>query len=110
IEALRCRLIPLDLRLESLGRAVLDQVGELFDETRGPRPSEIITLGEREQLFELIENEQWNDRCAGGIAQHIFAVMQEFPQRLAGRRDANLRPLPGNVCGTPDGLLDLLSR
>ena len=66
-------------------------------------------LGEREDLLELVEDQQRDERLARFVEQHVVAVVQEFPQRLAGAGDAGLRPLAGVARGLQDRLLDLLA-
>ena len=43
------------------------------------------------------------------VQQHVVAVVQELPQRLAGFGDAGLGPLAGVARGLQDRLLDLLA-
>jgi hypothetical protein len=62
VEALGQRVVLLELRLERLGRAVLDQVGQIGDETRRACAAEVIALREREDLLELIEDQQRDQR------------------------------------------------
>ena len=93
VEPLGGRVVLLDPRLERLGRAVLDQVGEVLDELRGALAAEVVALREREDLLELVEDQQRDQRLAGGVAQHVVAVVQELPQRLAARGRRRLRPL-----------------
>src|SRR5882762_6059166 len=83
-------LIFVELRLERLGRAVLDQVRKLGDEARRAGAAELIALGESEDLLELIEDQQRNQRGAGLVAQHVVAMVQKLPQRLARDRYTHL--------------------
>ncbi len=95
IETLGGSLVLVELRFEFLRRAVLDQIGQIRDEARGACAPEVIALREGEDLLELVEDEQRNQRRARLIAQHIIAVVQEFPQRLAlrpPRRPGSTRP------------------
>ena len=110
IEVLRGRLVRLNLRLEVLGRAILNEVGEIRDEACGPCPPKIIRLRKRKDLFELIEYQQRNKSRAGLIAQDIVAMMQKFPQRLALDRDAYLGPLTRAARRLSDRLFDLHGR
>ena len=110
VEALGRRIVGFELRFQRLRRPVLHQVGQVRDEARGARAPELVGLREREDLFELVEDQQRNQRLAGLVLQHVVAMMQELPQRLAGGRDSGLRPLPGAARGLRDGLLDLLGR
>ena len=110
IEAPGRGLIFVELRLERLGCAVLDQVRELGDKACRAGAAEFIALGESEDLFELIEDQQWNQRGARLVAQHIVAVVQELPQRLARDGHAHLGPLARKARRVPDRLLDLLGR
>src|SRR5262249_49101927 len=94
VEAFGRGLILLQLRLELLRGAVLYQVRELGNETRGTRAAEVITLGESEDLLELIEDQKRNERPARLITQHVIAMVQELPQRLALYRHPGLGPFP----------------
>ena len=108
IEALHRRLVTIELSLERLGRAIFDEVGEVLGELRGALPAKIVALRQRENLLELIEDEQRDQRAAGVVAQHIVAVVEKFPERLAGLGDAGLRPVSGGRGRAQDGLFDLL--
>ena len=59
-----------------------------LEELRGALAAGVVGLRQREDLLELVEDQQRHERAAGGVAQHVVAVVQEFPQRLAldGRR------------------------
>jgi hypothetical protein len=83
VEALDGGLVVVHLRLERLGRAVLDQVGQVLDELRGALAPEFIALREREQFLELVEDQQRDQGLPGRVAQHVVAVVQELPQRFA---------------------------
>ncbi len=83
VEALDGGLVLVHLRLERLRRAVLDQVGQVLDELRRALPAEVVALREREQLLELVEDQQRNERLAGRVAQDVVAMVQELPQRFA---------------------------
>ena len=76
------------------GGAVLDQVGQVLDELGRALAAEVVALREREDLLELVEDQQRDERLAGRVAQDVVAVVQELPQRLAGDRGAGLRPRP----------------
>ena len=95
-------------RFERLGRAVLDEVGEVLEELRGALAAEVVALREREDLLELVEDQQRNERLARRVAQHVVAMVEELPQRFAGDRDARLRPLARGFGRAEDRLLDLL--
>jgi hypothetical protein len=110
VEALGRRVVQLQLRLELPWRAVLDEVREVLDEARGPRASGLVGLGEREDLLELVEDQERDERVTCLVEEDVVAVVQELPERLAGRGDASLRPLPGVARGLQDRLLDLLAR
>ena len=84
VESLGDGVVAVDPRLECLRRAVLDEVGEVVEELRGALAAEVVALREREDLLELVEDQQRNQRLAGSVAQDVVAVVQEFPQRLAG--------------------------
>ena len=103
-------LIFVELRLERLGRAVLDQVRKLGDEARRPGAAEFIALGESEELLELVEDQERNQGRARLIAQHVVAMVQKLPQRLARDRYTHLGPLARQARGLPDRLFDLLGR
>ena len=104
VEVLGRRVVALDARLERLRRAVLDEVGEVLEELRGALAAEVVALREREDLLELVEDQQRDERLAGRVAQHVVAVVQEFPQRLAARRRrraASTRPAPASRGRSP---------
>ena len=107
IETLGGGFVLLDLRFERLRRAIFDQVGEVLDELRCARAAEIIALSEREDLLELVEDHQRDERVAGIVAQEIVAMMQELPQRFAGNRHTRTRPPARMLRRTEDRLLDL---
>ncbi len=107
IEPLGRRLVLLDPCLERLGRAILDQIGQVLDELLGALASEIVALRKGEDFLELVEDQQRNERPAGRVVQDVVAMMQELPQRFAGHRDARLRPLAGFLRRTEDRGLDL---
>ena len=109
VEALGRGIVGLEARFELPRRAILDQVGEVLDEARRARAPGLVGLGEGEDLLELVEDQQRDERAARFVAQHIVAVVQELPERLAGGRDARLGPLAGMTCGLQDRLLDLLA-
>src|SRR5205807_3151586 len=110
IEAPGRGLIFVELRLERLGCAVLDQVRELGDKACRAGAAEFIALGESEELLELIEDQQGDERRARLIAQHVVAMVQKLPQRLARDRYTHLGPLARQARGLPDRLFDLLRR
>ena len=93
VKALGRRFVCVELCLEGLGRAVLDQVGKFSDEARGARATELVALRQGKDLFELIEDQQRNERGAGLISQHVIAMVQKLPQRLALDRHPGLGPL-----------------
>ena len=66
-------------------------------------------MRQREDLLELIEDQQWDERRACLVLQHVIAMMQVFPERLTLTRNACLRPLARVACGAADGLFDLFS-
>jgi len=110
VEAFDGGLVLIHLRFKRLRRAILDQVGQVLDELRRALPAELIALREREQLLELVEDQQRDERFAGFVAQDVVAVVQKLPQRFARFRDADLRPVAGRPRRTEDRLLDLLGR
>ena len=107
IEALGHLVVGFQLGLDRLGRAVFNQIGQVGDEGRGAGSAEVIALRQREDLLELIEDQQRDQSLAGFVAQHVVAVMQELPQRLASIGHPDLGPLAGAPGGAGDGLLDL---
>ena len=78
----------LEASLERRRRAVLDEVGEVLEELLRAQPAGVIRLRQREDLLELVEDQQRQQRAAARIAQQVAAVVQEFPQRLALDRGA----------------------
>ena len=95
-------------RDSSARRPVLHQVGQLVDELRGACAAEVVALGEREDLLELVEDQQWRQGAAVGVAQHVAAVVHELPQRLTLDRGAGLRPSARCERLAEHRLLDLL--
>jgi hypothetical protein len=93
VEALDDGLLEVEHRLERFGRSVLDQVGQVLDELRRALAPEVVVLPEREDLLELVEDEERGERASFGIAQQVVAVVQELPQRFAGDRRTGARPL-----------------
>ena len=110
VELLGDRVVVVDPRLERLRRPILDEIGQLLDELCRALAPEIVALREREHLLELIEDQKRRQRAAGRVAQHVAAVVQEFPQRFTGDRRADVRPLAGRLARAEDRLLDLLRR
>ncbi len=110
VEFFRRRVVALDALLELPGRAVLNEVGEVVQELGGALAAEIVALRQREDLLELVEDQQRGERLPGRVAQHVVAVVQELPQRFAADRGAGLRPLPRRLRLAEDRLLDLLGR
>ena len=108
IEALGRGFVRLELRLQRSRRPILDQIGEIFDEARRACAAEIVRLRQREDLLELVEDQQRHERRARGVAQHVVAMMQKLPQRFALLRDAGLSPLARVARGLQNGALDLL--
>ena len=108
IEALGRSIVLLDLRFELLRRPVLDEIGEVLDELCGALATEVVALRQREDLLELVEDQQRRQRPALRVMQHVVAMMQELPQRLANRCDARLRPLSRLLGRLEYRLLDLL--
>jgi hypothetical protein len=79
-------------------------------ELRGACATEVVALGEREDLLELVEDEQRRQGAASGVAQHVVAVVQELPQRLTLDRGAGARPRARGARLAEDRLLNLLGR
>ena len=75
------------------GRAVLDEVREVLDELGGALPARVVRLRQGEDLLELVEDEQGNDRLAVRVLEDVVAVVQELPERFACLGDTRLRPL-----------------
>ena len=104
VELLGRGVVALDPRFERLRRAVLDEVGEVLEELRGALAAEVVALREREDLLELVEDQQRDERLARGVAQHVVAMVQELPQRLAARRrrrSASTRRTPASRGRSP---------
>ena len=40
-------------------------------------------LRQREDLLELVEDQQRDEGAPAGVAQHVVAMVQELPERLA---------------------------
>ena len=108
VEVLRAGLVLLQPLLERGWRAVLDEVGEILQELPGAQAPGVVSLRQREDLLELVEDQQRQQRPSLSITQQVAAVMQEFPQRLALDSGTGLRPVPGRGRGPEDSLLDLL--
>ena len=110
IEVLGGGLVLVEPLLERRGRAVLDEVGEVLEELLRTQPAAIVGLRQREDLLELVEDQERQQRAALGIPQQVAAVVQELPQRLALDRGARAAPVAGLGRGLEDRLLDLLGR
>ncbi len=108
VEALGDGILALDHHLERLGCPVLDQVRQVLDEFGGALASEVVVLPEGEDLLELVEDEERDERVAALVAQHVVAMVKELPQRFARDGGARPRPLPQSFRRTEDRLLDLL--
>ena len=80
VEALDGGFIVLHLRFELFGRAVLDQIGKIVEKLRGALAPGVVALREREDLLELIEDQQRNEWLAGCVVQDVTAVMEKLPQ------------------------------
>ena len=72
-------VIVLDPRFECGRRAILDEIGKVLEKSLRAQPAGIVGLCEREDLLELIEDQQRQQRVAFLIAQQIAAMVQEFP-------------------------------
>ena len=110
VEALDDRFVIVELGFERARQPVLDQVGQIVDEARDALSARVVALAESEDLFELVEDQQRDERLAGGVEQHVVAVMQELPQRLAFDRGTGLSPAAHGLGGTEDCSLNLLGR
>ncbi len=108
VEPLDDGLVVLHPRFERLGRAVLDEIREVLEKLRGALAAEVVALREREDLLELVEDQQRNERLARCVAEHVAAMVEELPQRFAVDRHAGLRPLARGFGRAEDRLLDLL--
>ncbi len=108
IESGGIALVVLQARLEFGGRTVFHQVGELGEKRLGPRAACGIGLREGEDFLELVEDEQRNEGAAAGVPEHVVAVVEEFPERLAFGGGAGPRPCAGLRRGAKHGILDLL--
>ena len=110
VEVVETRLVAFEPGLEGPRRAVFHQIGEVLHELGGTPAAGLVALGEGEDLLELVEDEQREQRAAGGVAQEIVAVVEELPKALPAVRHARARPMPRRAGGADDGLLDLLRR
>ena len=110
VELGRVRLVTVDAGLERARRAVLHQVGEVREKLLGPAPAGIVGLCQREDLLELVEDQDRDQGPAVRVLQDVVAVVQEFPERLACDGRAGLGPGAGGLGGAEDGALDLLGR
>ena len=110
IEVVGGRIVAFQAPLERVRRPVLDQVGQFLDEFLRPAPARVVGLRQREDLLELVEDQQRQQRLAVTVAQQVAAMVQELPQRLALDRRAGARPVPRLGGHLEDGLLDLLGR
>ncbi len=63
IEALGRQFVGLQPRLERPRRAVLDQVRQIVDEARRARAAGLVGLGQREDLLELVEDQERDERA-----------------------------------------------
>ena len=79
VEALGDRFVLLHPRLERSGRTVLDEVGQVLHEFRGAAAAGVVPLRQRENLLELVEDEQRHHGLAAGVMQDVPAVVEEFP-------------------------------
>jgi AcrR family transcriptional regulator len=73
-------------------------------------PAGVVGLREREDLLELVEDEDGRQHAAVCVLEDVVAVVEEFPERLAGHGGAALRPAAGGLGGAEDRALDLLGR
>ena len=80
------------------------------EELLGAQAPGVVGLRQREDLLELVEDQQRQHGAAARIAQQVAAVVQELPQRLAFDRRARPRPVAGGGRGPEDRLLDLFRR
>ena len=110
VEALGRGVVLLDLRLEVPWRPVLDEIGKVLDELGRALAAKVVALRDREDLLELVENQQRRQRPAVRVPQHVVAVVEELPQRLSGAGHTGLRPLSGLLGRFEYRLLDLLGR
>ncbi len=96
--------------LERLGRPVLDHVGQLGQKLRCAESSVLARLADREQLLELVEDEDGTDRPSLGRFQDQAATVKTLPERLGLLARANL---PAAACvddGPRDRGDDLLGK
>jgi hypothetical protein len=110
VEVLGGRLVLVEACLERERRPVLDEVGEFIDELLGAQAAGVVGLGEREDLLELVEDEQRQQHAPARVTQQVAAMVQELPQRLAFDRGARPRPVTCLRGGPQDRPLDLLGR
>lgn len=92
IEVFDHRIVTIQLRLEGLGSAILDEIGQVFPELRRTLAAKIVALRQCENLLELIEDDQRRERAARGVAQQVATVVEKLPQGLARGGDARLGP------------------
>ena len=93
VESLRGGLVLRRAAPRGQRRPVLDEIREVIDELPRALPAGVVRLGEREDLLELVEDQQRHQGLAAHVAQQVVAVVQELPQRLALDRGPGLRPL-----------------
>ncbi len=108
IEIVGGGLVLLEALLERERRPVLDEVGEVLEEFPCAQPPAVVGLRQREDLLELVEDQQRQQRAPARVAQQVAAMVQELPQRLAVDRRARARPVADGNGGLEDRLLDLL--
>ena len=110
VEALDDRFVVVERASSALGQPVLDQVGEVVDELRRALAADVVTLREREDLLELVEDQQRRQRiaCVVHAARRRGGAGTPTAIRLRPRcRSAS--SVPEDVVAE-DGLLDLLRR
>ena len=110
IEIVGVGFVFLEAALEVGGRTVLDQVRQLIQEALRALPARVVGLRQREDLLELVENQQRQQRLFVRVAQQVAPVMQELPERFAFDGRTRARPVTGLGRHLEDRLLDLLRR
>src|ERR1041385_5293086 len=74
------------------GRAVLDEVGKLFNECRGLDRARGSLAAEREEFLELIERQERSDEIVSCAPEMVSFAVKIFPQRLVRPRQWRLDP------------------
>ena len=103
-------VILLETSLELRGRPVLDEVGQVVEEPLRAQPARVVRLRQREDLLELVEDQERQQRASARVAQQVAAMVQELPERLALDGRAGPGPVARGLGRAEDRLLDLFGR